>query len=72
MTINIINRNIKVSDQEKRKISRNRDKIRELVYLKTSQKNRKEILVQGVFLAPLLASVLGSLVGPLLKGITGG
>ena len=72
MTINIINRNIKVSDQEKRKINRNRDKIRELVYLKTSQKNRKEILVQGVFLAPLLASVLGSLVGPLLKGIAGG
>ena len=73
MTINIINRNIKVSDQEKRKINRNRDKIRELVNLKISQKNRKEILVQGgVFLAPLLASVLGSLVGPLLKGIAGG
>ena len=65
-TVNIINRNIKVSDQEKRKLSRYRDAIRELVNLKTSQKKRKEILVQegGSFLAPLLASSLGSLVGP--------
>ena len=73
-TINIINRNIKVSDQEKRKINRNRDKVRELVNPETPQKKRKEILVQegGAFLAPLLAPVLGSLVGPLLKDITGG
>ena len=73
-TTNIINRNIKVSDQEKRKINRNRDKIRELVNPKTSQKKRKRILVQetGAFLAPLFAPVLESLVGPLLKGITGG
>ena len=71
-TMNIINRNIKVSDQEKRKINRNRDKIRELVNPKTSQKKRKEMLVQegGAFLAPLLAPVLGSLVGLILKGIT--
>ena len=64
--INIINKNIKVSDQEKRKINSNRDKIRELVNQKTSQNKRKEILVQegGAFLAPLLAPVLGSLVGP--------
>ena len=41
-TINIINRNIKVSDQEKSKINRNRDKIRELVNPKTSQKKRKK------------------------------
>ena len=41
---------------------------------KTLPKKRKEILAQegGAFLAPLLAPVLGSLVGPLLKGITGG
>ena len=45
-TISIINRNIKVSDQEKRKINRNRDKIRELINPKKSQKKRKEILVQ--------------------------
>ena len=40
----------------------------------TSQKKRKEILVQegGVFLAPFFAPVLGSLVRLLLKGITGG
>ena len=39
-----------------------------------SQKKSKETLVQerGAFLAPLLAPVIGSLVGPLLKGITGG
>ena len=59
-TINIINRNAKASDQENRKINRNRDKIRELVNLKTSQKKRKKILVQegGAFLTPLLATVL--------------
>ena len=52
--IDIINKNIRVSDQEKRKINRNHDKIRELVNLRTSQKKRKEILVQerGAFLAP--------------------
>ena len=73
-TINIINTNIEVSDQEKRKINRNRDKIRELVNPKTSQKKRKKILVQegGAFLAPLLAPVIGSLVDPLLKGVIGG
>ena len=39
--INIINKNDKVSDQEKRKIDRNHDKIRELVNLRTSRKKRK-------------------------------
>ena len=70
-TINIINRNIKVSNWEKRKINRNRDKIRKLVNPRTSKKKKKEILVQegGAFLAPLLAPVLGSLMGPLVKGI---
>ena len=70
--INIINKNDKVSDQEKRKINRNRDKIRELVNLRTSRKKRKEILVQegGAFLAPLLAPILECFVGHLLKGIT--
>ena len=73
-SINIINSNITMSYEEKKIINRNRNKIRELVNPKTSQKKRKEILVQegGVFLAPLLSPVLGSLVGPLLKGITGG
>ena len=71
--INIINKNINVKDQEKRKINRNRDKIRELMNLRTSQKKWREILVQegGAFLAPLLAPVLGSLVGLLLKVIKG-
>ena len=71
--IDIINKNIKRSDQEKSKINRNRDKIRELVNPRTSQKKRKEIFVQedGAFLPPLLAPVLRSLVGPVLKGITG-
>ena len=73
--INIINKNIKVTDQEKRKINRNRDKIWELVNPRTSQKTkRKKILVQegGAFLAPLLALILGSLVSPLWKVMTGG
>ena len=62
-----------MSDQEKRKINRNHDKVRELVNLRTSKKKKKEILVQegGAFLASLLALVLGLLLGPLLKGITG-
>ena len=70
----IIYKNIKVSDQEKGKINGNRDKIRELVNPRTSQRKRKEILVQegGAFLCPLLTHVLGSLVSPLLKDVTGG
>ena len=39
--INIINKNIEVSDKEKRKFNRNRDKIRELVNAGTSQKKRQ-------------------------------
>ena len=39
--VNIINKNVKVSDQEKRKINRNCDKIRELANPKTSSKKRK-------------------------------
>lgn len=71
--VNIINKNVKVDEEQKKKINRNRDKIRELVHPKTSQRRRKKILVQhgGAFLAPLLAPVLGGLVGPLLKTITG-
>ena len=71
-TINIISRSIKESDQEKRKINKNCDKIRELVNPKTSSKKRKEILVQegSAFLALLLAPILRSLVGSLLNGIT--
>ena len=45
-TTSIINSNIKVSDQEKRKINRNHDKIRELVNPKKSQKKREDILIQ--------------------------
>ena len=65
-TIDIIDRNIKGSHQEKRKVNRYGDKIRELVNPKTSQKKRKVI-----FLNPLLAPVLGSLVVSILKCITG-
>ena len=42
--INIIDKNIKVRDQEQRKIHKNRDKIRELVNpRRISQKKRKKI-----------------------------
>ena len=53
--INIIRKNIKASDQEKRKINRNRDNIQEVLNQRTLQKKRKETLVQegGAFLAPL-------------------
>ena len=73
-TINIINKRIKVSDLEKTKISRNPGKIRELVNPRPPQKNTEEILAQegGAFLDPLLAPILGNLVGHLLKGITEG
>ena len=42
--INIINKNIKVNDQEKKKINRNHDKIRELLNSRTSQKKEKDVL----------------------------
>ena len=72
--INIIRKNIKASDQEKRKINRNRDNIQEVVNQRTLQKKRKETLVQegGASLAPLLTPILGSLMGPFSKGITRG
>ena len=75
--INIINKNTKVSDQEKRKININLNKIQELVNPRTSQKKRKEILVQerGTFSAPLPALVLGSINGQreeIRHGCTGG
>ena len=55
-----------MSDQEKKKINRNREKIQELVNPKTSRKKRKEILVQegDAFSALLFAPVLESLVSP--------
>ena len=60
-----------MSDQEKKKINRNRDKISEFVNPEIPQKKRKESLVQegGALLAPLLAQ--RSFVGPLLKCIRG-
>ena len=39
--INIINKNIEVSDKKKRKFNRHRDKIRELANTGTSQKKRQ-------------------------------
>ena len=69
---NVLNGNVELSAKQKKALQKHRRRLRELVAKKTSQKKRRDILVQnGGFLPALLAPVLGvatALITQLLNG----
>jgi hypothetical protein len=63
---NVLNGNIPISEQDKKRLSRHKDTLRELVKKKTSNKERKRLVQSGGFLGaliPTIVSLIGGLFG---------
>lgn len=69
--LNILHGNIPLSFQQKQKLKKHANKVRELTNKKISNKKRKAILQTGGFLPALLAPILGAVAKPLLQGLIG-
>jgi hypothetical protein len=65
--INTLNGNQKLNKHEKTKLSKYKNRLRALVNPEISFKSKRKILIQkGVFIVPLLTSILSSVIGPLI------
>ena len=65
--LNVLRGNIPVKDEEKQRLKKYKDCLRELANKKTSDKKRKHIIQEGRFLGALIP-ILVSLVGKLYTG----
>jgi len=67
-TINTLNGNHKLTQDEKGKLKKYKNRLRTLVNSKIIFKNKRKFLVQkGGFIVPLLASVLSGVIGSLIN-----
>ena len=64
---NILQENIPVSEEERKKLKRHRECLRKLVKKKTSYRERKRLIQEGGFLGSLIPTLVG-LVGKLFTG----
>jgi hypothetical protein len=65
--INTLNGNHKLSTDEKSKLGKYKNRLRELVNPKISFKSKRKLLIQkGGFIVPLLTSILSSVIGALV------
>ena len=62
--LNVLNGNIKLEPEEKQRLKRHKNSLRELVKKKTSDKRRKHLIQEGAFLGALIP-ILGGLVAKL-------
>ena len=62
--LNVLNDNIPVSEEEKKRLKRHKYSLRELVEKNTSDKKRKPLIQEGGFLGALIP-ILGGLVSKL-------
>jgi hypothetical protein len=60
----VLNGNIPISEEEKKRLKRHKYSLRELVKKKTSDKKRKHLIQEGGFLGALIP-ILGGLVSKL-------
>ena len=65
--LNVLNGNIPLEYEEKKRLKRHRNCLRELVKKKTSDKKRKQLIQEGGFLGALIP-ILSGLVGKLFLG----
>jgi hypothetical protein len=66
--INTLNWNLKLSTEEKNKLSKYKSKLRAVVNTKINFKSKHKLLIQsGGFIVPLLTSVLSGVVGALMN-----
>ena len=59
---NTLNGNHKLTKDEKSKLSKYKNRLRALVNPKICFKSKRKLLVQGVFIVPLLTSILSSVI----------
>ena len=62
--LNVLNGNIPVSEEERKRLKKHKYCLRELVKKKISDKQRKHLIQEGGFLGALIP-ILGGLVGKL-------
>ena len=65
--LNVLNGNIELKYEEKKRLERHKDCLRELVKKKTSDKKRKHLIQEGGFLEAIIPTLVG-LVGRLFGG----
>ena len=65
--LNVLRGNIPVKDEEKKRLEKYKDCLRELVKKKTSDKKRKHLIQEGGFFGALIPILVG-LVGKLYTG----
>ena len=68
---NILRGNVQLSAKQKTALRRNRQNLRRLSIKKTSLKNKRQIIQKGGFLGAILAPVLATLGGSLVSGLFG-
>lgn len=66
---NILRGNLKLTTSQKQKLMKYKNNIRKIANKKSTQKSKKELIQKGGFLASILGPLVGSLLGPLTKGI---
>ena len=64
---NVLRGNVPVTDEEKERLKRYKDSLRELIKKKTSDKKRKHLIQEGGFLGALIPILVG-LLGKLFPG----
>ena len=57
--LNVLNKNIELKYEEKKRLKRHKDCLRELVKKKTSDEKRKHLIQEGGFLGALIPTLVG-------------
>ena len=66
---NILRGKVQLSTKEKNRLRKYKNKIRKVASNTSSRKAKKNIIQSGGFLASILLPLLGTLIGPLVRGI---
>lgn len=68
IVLNLLSGNIKIDDQQKKKLSKHKDLLRNIVKKTKGWKQKRQIIQKGGnFLIPLLAPIIGSLIAKVFE-----